>query len=71
MSNPKNRETTSAHAGQKIITDTPVDKSSYGHDGYHDRPMGGSIDNLSHSLSSGRAEQDADKGRKSTISKGP
>ena len=67
MGNIKGRETMSAHAGQKIMQDTPVDKSSYGHMGNQDRPMKGSIDNLGHSLSGGRAEQEANTGRKSSI----
>lgn len=62
------RNTTNAREGQKVITDQPVDKSSYGHMGNKDRKMGGSTSDLSHSLKGASAHQGVDPGNKSKIS---
>lgn len=65
------RETTSAHAGQKIMQDAPVDKSSFGHKGYEDRPMKGGASDLSHSLGGASAKQEANDGNSSKVKSGP
>lgn len=64
----KGRETTGAREGQKVITDQPVDKSSYGQMGNKTQKMGGGLSDLSHSLSGASAHQGVDPGRKSKIS---
>lgn len=62
------RDTSKAHAGQTIMQDSPVDKSSYGHKGPSEQPMKGGPSDLSHSLAgASAAKQDGNTGRKSTI----
>lgn len=61
------RETTTGHAGQKIMQDSPVDKSSFGHKGYDDKPMKGGVSDLSHSLGGASAKQEANPGNHSKI----
>lgn len=67
----KGRDTMSGHAGQTIIQDSPVDKSSFGHTGNSDRSMKGGISDLSHSLSGVSAKQEANDGRHSKVKPGP
>lgn len=63
----KGRNTTGANAGQKIVTDSPVDKSSYGAKGNPDQKMGGGMSDLSHSLSGTQAHQGPNSGARSKI----
>ena len=65
------RDETKAHAGQTIMMDSPIDKSSYGHSGFQDRPMKGNHSDLSHSLGGATAKQEADDGNKSKVKPGP
>lgn len=65
------RGKTKAHAGQTIMMDTTIDKSSFGHKGFQDKPMKGSHSDLSHSLGGATAKQEADDGNRSKVKPGP
>lgn len=65
------RGKTKAHAGQTIMMDSTIDKSSFGHKGFQDKPMKGSNSDLSHSLGGATAKQEADDGNRSKVKPGP
>jgi len=65
------RGKTKAHAGQTIMMDSTIDKSSFGHKGFQDKPMKGSHSDLSHSLGGATAKQEADDGNRSKVKPGP
>lgn len=64
------REESSAHAGQKILCDYGMDRSSVSmsREGERGRELAGSADDLSHSLTGVKAHQGEDsRGRKGTV----